>query len=100
MKWRGDLNTTVYIFDLRKTDAAPEVTTMRPFYAMHQINAFEKEGTDGKVHLNIDLLAYEDGAFMMANETFGTLSVFRDVHKAKDFFKHPSFKPSKPTRIS
>merc|ERR1712048_1436892 len=36
----------------------------------------------------------------MANETFGTLSVFRDVHKVKDFYAHPSFKPSKPTRIN
>jgi len=100
MKWNGSGNTTIYIFDLRKTNAEPRVMSTVPFYALHQINAFEKEDANGNVQLNIDLLAYTDAAFMLANATFGTLSVFRDVHKVKQFYQHPSFTPSKPTRIS
>jgi carotenoid cleavage dioxygenase-like enzyme len=99
MRWHGELNTTAYIFDIRKTEAQPLVVSTVPFYAMHQINAFETTDAKGNVKLNIDTLAYQDASFMTADATFGTLSVFRDVHKLKDFYRHPSFKPSKPTRI-
>ena len=66
---------------------------------MHQINAFETVDAKGNVQLNIDTLAYEDASFMTQSTTFGTLSIFRDVHKLKTFYLHPSFKSAKPTRI-
>jgi len=100
MRWHGEKNTTAYIFDLRKTEAQPIVVSLVPFYAMHQINAHETTDAKGNVQLNIDTLAYTDASFMTSPTTFGTLSIFRDVHKLKDFYLHPSFKPSKPTRIS
>jgi carotenoid cleavage dioxygenase-like enzyme len=100
MSWNAALNTTVYIFDLRKTNTPPQVTTTKAFYAMHQINAFEKVDATGNVQLVADVLAYPDASFMTANATFGSLSIFRDLHKLKDFYLHPSFTPSQPTRIT
>jgi beta-carotene 15,15'-monooxygenase/beta,beta-carotene 9',10'-dioxygenase len=100
LSWNPALNTTVYIFDLRKTNAPPQVTTTEAFYAMHQINAFEKVDATGNVQLVVDTLAYRDATFMTATETFGSLSIFRDLHKMQNFYLHPSFKPSKPTRIT
>jgi carotenoid cleavage dioxygenase-like enzyme len=100
LNWNRDFNTTVYVFDLRKTEAKPQVLHTKAFYALHQINAFETETPRGDVQLNVDLIAYEDGAFMMNNETFGTLPVFRDVHRMKEFYKHLDFKAPTPTRIN
>eukprot|EP00746_Dinoflagellata_sp_MGD_P029072 gnl/MRDRNA2_/MRDRNA2_168799_c0_seq1.p1 gnl/MRDRNA2_/MRDRNA2_168799_c0~~gnl/MRDRNA2_/MRDRNA2_168799_c0_seq1.p1 ORF type:complete len:435 (-),score=78.66 gnl/MRDRNA2_/MRDRNA2_168799_c0_seq1:99-1370(-) len=99
LRWNRDLNTSVYIFDLRKTEAAPQVMQTKSFYALHQINAFETEGAGGELQLNIDLVAYEDGAFMMSDKTFGTLPVFRDVHRMKDFYANLNFAAPTPTRI-
>jgi len=99
LHWHGELNTTVYIFDIRKTDAEPQIVSTVPFYAMHQINAHETVNAKGDLQLNIDILTYHDAAFMTQTTTFGTLSVFRDVHKMKDFYVNPSFQPPTPTRI-
>lgn len=76
-EWKGDeLNTTILVFDRRKTDSAPPVATFSapPFFAFHHANAYE----DGE-QLVLDMCAYPDMSLMTDPHSFGYLSVVRNA---------------------
>jgi carotenoid cleavage dioxygenase-like enzyme len=87
MRWRGDKMTTMYVFDVRKTNAPPVgIFETEPFFFNHQVNAYESQGPNGTV-INIDLLGYKDSSFLTKRETFGSLDLMRDMHRLETWLK-------------
>jgi carotenoid cleavage dioxygenase-like enzyme len=88
MRWRDDKMTTFYVFDVRKTDAPPVgIFETEPFFYNHQVNAFETQGMNGTV-INIDLIGYDDSAFLTKKETFGSVDLMRDMHRLDNWLKN------------
>jgi carotenoid cleavage dioxygenase-like enzyme len=94
LKWRGDKNTTFYVFDIRKTDAPPVgIFETEAFYFNHQVNAFETQGASGTV-LNIDLIGYDNSDFLTRRETFGSVDLMRDMHRLEQYFGQEATRPN------
>jgi carotenoid cleavage dioxygenase-like enzyme len=94
MHWHGEKPTTLYVFDIRKTEASPVgIFETEALFYNHQVNGFETQGANGTV-LNLDLIGYDDSEFLTRRETFGSVDLMRDTHRVLEYLKHDAPHPN------
>lgn len=77
VRWKPELNTRVFVFDLSSPGTEPEAThEVSPLFVYHHINAFDRE--DGGV--TVDLCGYETAEIVTGDNGFLSLPRMKEQH--------------------
>lgn len=74
LQWRPDLTSKIYVFDLKKTNAAPiGQFEAPPLFSYHHANAYEDTDEKGYKRVIVDLVAYESGKIVNGEHGYAYL---------------------------